>query len=63
MMQNILNAVFRQPFYTIIRNSYLLQRTIQTGIGNVEIKLPKVKQGRLQRQRKYVSRARCYCLI
>lgn len=27
----------------VVRNGYLPQRTIQTGVGDVEVKIPKVK--------------------
>ncbi|MGP1923884.1 MAG: hypothetical protein ACTS73_02775 [Arsenophonus sp. NEOnobi-MAG3] len=30
--------------HAIVRNSYLLQRTIQTSIGDLEIKVHKVKE-------------------
>ncbi|MGP1923994.1 MAG: hypothetical protein ACTS73_03475 [Arsenophonus sp. NEOnobi-MAG3] len=45
----------------IIRNGYLAQRTIQTCIGDVEIKVPNVMG--ISVATKYASIAYCYPLI
>ncbi len=43
--ESILNAVFVEAvLYGRVYNDYLLERIIQTGIGNVKIKVVKVKE-------------------
>ncbi|MGP1924321.1 MAG: hypothetical protein ACTS73_05320 [Arsenophonus sp. NEOnobi-MAG3] len=49
------------PVHELIRNSYLPQQTIQTGIDDIKIKLPKVR--RIVAPIEYALMARCYRLI
>ncbi|MGP1924409.1 MAG: hypothetical protein ACTS73_05855 [Arsenophonus sp. NEOnobi-MAG3] len=42
---NMLNATFSTDVHPVVHNAYLLQRTIQTGIDDIKIKVNKVRRG------------------
>ncbi|RLR18329.1 IS256 family transposase, partial [Sodalis-like symbiont of Bactericera trigonica] len=43
MLQQYAERCLDDGRHAVVRNGYLPQRTIQTGIGDVEIKVPKVR--------------------
>ncbi|MGP1959610.1 MAG: hypothetical protein ACTS77_01770 [Arsenophonus sp. NC-TX2-MAG3] len=59
-LKDVLNTDLSTIMIIAICNGYLLQPIIQTGIGDVEIKVPKPEDNS---SKKYISIARFYLLI